>query len=172
VDLAQEIFFKAHRHMHAFRGDAKLSTWLYTVTRNHCFSAIRKMAADPVEAGESVPLGLRDINAAQPDHDIERGQLSRLLWQMLDATLDPLEARIMILHYGYEMPLAAITRRLALSNPSGAKGYIVNARRKLSATIRRRALTRDLNRSPRATVIALDRSPDGIEFAAQQQSAA
>ena len=152
VDLAQEIFFKAHRHIHAFRGDARLSTWLYAITRNHCLSAIRKMAADPVVLGESVPFGLRDLNAARPDNDIERGQLSCRLWQMLNAALDPLEARVMVLHYGYEIPLAAITRRLALSNPSGAKGYIVNARRKLSATIRRHALTRDLNRNPRATV--------------------
>jgi hypothetical protein len=36
------------------------------------------------------------------------------------------------------VPLATITRQLALDNPSGAKAYIVNARRKLQAVIKRR----------------------------------
>jgi RNA polymerase sigma factor (sigma-70 family) len=148
VDLAQEIFFKAYRHMNAFRGDSRLSTWLYAITRNHCLSFIRKRAADPVEAGESVPVGLRDFTAAQPDRDIEAAQLNRRVWQVLNAALDPLEVRVMTLHYGYEMPLSAITQKLGLSNPSGAKAHIVNARRKLSAVIRRRSLTRDLTRGP------------------------
>jgi RNA polymerase sigma-70 factor (ECF subfamily) len=157
VDLAQEIFFKAHRHLRAFRGDARLSTWLYAITRNHCLSSIRKMASDPVETGESVPPGLRDPMAAEPDRDIERAQLGRRMRQMLTFALDPLEARVMTLHYGYEMPLAAITKRLALTNPSGAKAYIVNARRKLSAVIRRRAITGDLEHNLRTRVIALNK---------------
>jgi hypothetical protein len=49
--------------------------------------------------------------------------------------------RVMALHYGHEVPLAAITRQLSLDNPSGAKAYIVNARRKLQAVIRRRGLS-------------------------------
>jgi len=44
----------------------------------------------------------------------------------------------MTLHYGHDVPLATITRELALDNPSGAKAYIVNARRKLQGVLRRR----------------------------------
>ena len=51
-----------------------------------------------------------------------------------------MEARVMALHFGYEVPLAAITQQLALSNPSGAKAYVVNARRKLNSAIKRRAV--------------------------------
>ena len=142
VDLAQDVFFKAYRHIHSFRGDARLSTWLYAVTRNHCFNAVKKMAADPVEAGESVSPGLRDLRVAEPSRDIEREQLNRCLRQMLNAILEPIEARVLILHHAYDLPLAAITQRLGLSNPSGAKAYIVNARRKLNAMINRHALTR------------------------------
>jgi hypothetical protein len=35
--------------------------------------------------------------------------------------------------------LATITQRLDLSNPSGAKAYVVNARRKLNIVLQRRA---------------------------------
>ena len=38
----------------------------------------------------------------------------------------------MTLHYVHEFTLPVITRRLMLSNRSGAKAYIVSARRKFS----------------------------------------
>jgi hypothetical protein len=37
----------------------------------------------------------------------------------------------MLLHYGEELPLSAVSRMLGLTNKSGAKAYIVSARRKL-----------------------------------------
>jgi RNA polymerase sigma factor (sigma-70 family) len=138
-DLTQEVFFKAYRHRHGFRGDARFSTWLYAITRNHCLSALKKLA-DPADAGETIPLRLRDVSAIQPDIQMERKQTHSEMWRMIGATLEPLEARVMALHYGYEWPLAAITQRLELSNPSGAKAYVVNARRKLNQVLQRRAL--------------------------------
>jgi RNA polymerase sigma factor (sigma-70 family) len=140
LDLAQEVFLKAHRHIHGFRGDSRLSTWLYSITRNHCLSSLRKLATDPVETGEIVPLRLRDMSAMPPDAAIERGQLCQEMWRVMTSTLEPLEVRVMALHYGYDMPLAAITERLALSNPSGAKAYVVNARRKLNSVLERRGM--------------------------------
>jgi RNA polymerase sigma-70 factor (ECF subfamily) len=35
-DLAQETFVRAYRHIRSFRGEAKLSTWLYRIAYN-CF---------------------------------------------------------------------------------------------------------------------------------------
>jgi RNA polymerase sigma-70 factor, ECF subfamily len=147
LDLAQEVFFKAYRHARSFRGDARFSTWLYAITRNHCLTFIKKMAADPVALGECMPPGLRDLTM-EPDRDIERDQMNRRMWQIIDSTLEPLEARVIALHYGYEIPLATITRKLELSNPSGAKAYVVNARRKLSRVIQRRGLTSGLTTVP------------------------
>jgi RNA polymerase sigma factor (sigma-70 family) len=148
LDLTQEVFFKAYRYKHCFRGDSSLSTWLFAITRNHCLSAIRKRASDPVELGETMPPRLRDSSVIEPEREIERERLSGRLRQMLEATLEPLEARVMTLHYGYEMPLAVITTRLGLSNPSGAKAYVVNARRKLSKYIQRRRLDDSCTAAP------------------------
>ena len=138
LDLAQEIFFKAYRHRNGFRGDSRFSTWLYVITRNHCLSSLKRIA-DPVDVGETVPIRLCDYSTPQPDKMMERKQRHQEMWQMIGATLEPMEARVMALHYGYELPLAAITERLALTNPSGAKAYVVNARRKLNLVIKRRA---------------------------------
>ena len=41
----------------------------------------------------------------------------------------------MLLHYGQEMPLNTVSRILGLTNKSGAKAYIVSARRKLTAAM-------------------------------------
>lgn len=140
-DLRQEVFFKAYRHRRSFRGDSRFSTWLYAIARNHCLSALKRIG-DPADSGEPVPPRLRDITAVQPDVLVERQQRHREMWRMIAATLEPMEARVMTLHYGFELPLAVITQRLALRNPSGAKAYVVNARRKLNGAIKRRKLCR------------------------------
>lgn len=137
LDLAQEVFFRAHRHRNSFRGDSKFSTWLYAITRNHCLSWIRKIA-DPVDAAEIVPIRLRDSSTTPPDVAIEREQRHQEMWRVIGTALEPTEARVMTLHYGYDLPLAAITQQLALTNPSGAKAFVVNARRKLNRVIKRR----------------------------------
>ena len=38
-DLAQEVFLKIHRGLPYFRGDARLSTWIYRVVQNVCFQS-------------------------------------------------------------------------------------------------------------------------------------
>lgn len=46
-DVAQETFLRVHRGLPYFRGDAKLSTWIYRIVSNVAFEARRR-----VEAGE------------------------------------------------------------------------------------------------------------------------
>jgi hypothetical protein len=59
--------------------------------------------------------------------------------KMWNEILDETERRVMTLHYVDEMPLQVVTRLLGLKNVSGAKTYVVSARRKLkTAVIRRR----------------------------------
>lgn len=36
-DLAQDVFLKIHRGLPYFRGDARLSTWIYRIVSNVCF---------------------------------------------------------------------------------------------------------------------------------------
>jgi len=47
------------------------------------------------------------------------------------------EARVMTLHYAEELPLDAVTQLLKLDNASGAKAYIVSAKRKLARAVSR-----------------------------------
>lgn len=136
-DLAQEIFLKAYRHRHAFRGDARLSTWLYAIARNHCLTAIRKPEADMLRFDSAALFTLRDDRGMAPDRAAEQNELAARLLRLMSRILEPIEVRVMTLHYAHEVPLAAITRDLDLRNPSGAKAYIVNARRKMLGLLRR-----------------------------------
>src|SRR6476661_2717174 len=38
-DLAQEVFLKVHRGLPYFRGEARLSTWIYRIAQNVCLQA-------------------------------------------------------------------------------------------------------------------------------------
>lgn len=48
-DLTQEVFIKAYCNIGTFDLDrgVKFSTWLYTIARNHCISALRRNSGEP-----------------------------------------------------------------------------------------------------------------------------
>ena len=137
ADLSQEIFLSVHKHLDSFRGAAKFSTWLYTITRNHCRNKWRSAQAIPEQPMD--PLMEAAAADSTPDaySQIESAEHANQLKQLIQEALEPTEQRVMTLHYVDEMPLESITRLLGLTNASGAKAYIVSARRKLSAAVSR-----------------------------------
>jgi RNA polymerase sigma-70 factor, ECF subfamily len=46
-DLTQDVFMKIWKALPGYHGDASLSTWIYTITRNTCLTEIKKRAARP-----------------------------------------------------------------------------------------------------------------------------
>ena len=136
-DLAQAIFVKVQRNIRSFRGDAKVSTWLYSITRSECMNFLRKRSRQEQPAPEEqLDANLPDVDPG-PDESLDRLRSARLVRALLDQTLDETERHVFTLHFGDDMPLDAITSLLGLENRSGAKAYIVSARRKLAAAVRR-----------------------------------
>ncbi|GAA4106144.1 RNA polymerase sigma factor [Aquimarina addita] len=41
-DIAQEVFVEVYNSIHTFKGNSKLSTWIYRITTNKCLEFIRK----------------------------------------------------------------------------------------------------------------------------------
>ena len=134
ADLAQDVFLKAHRHLDSFKAASRFSTWLYRIVRNESFNRLQR-AAPPTDSGEV----LADIATleAGPEELADRSERDQALREFLTATLDRLERTVFVLHYGEGMQLDAITRLLRLENASGAKAYIVSARRKLAKATQR-----------------------------------
>jgi len=134
-DLAQEILLRAFRNLGSYRGECRFSTWLYVIARNLCMSAIQKRANEPVWVVKTNATDYPDTTSVDVHTAVETEQVRRRSWRFILDTLDKTEARVMMLHYGQEMPLNAVSRMLGLTNKSGAKAYIVSARRKLNAAI-------------------------------------
>ncbi len=131
ADLAQDVFLKAHRNLESFRGTAQFGTWLYSIARNEAINRSKKPNRE--ESDEA----LIEMPALDPTPEAmaSENSTSRRLHRFLHSTLDDTERAVFTLHYGDELPLDAITRLLRLENSSGAKAYIVSAKRKLARAV-------------------------------------
>jgi RNA polymerase sigma-70 factor (ECF subfamily) len=137
VDLAQDVLVKASASLDTFRADSKITTWLYVIVRNRWRDELRARGARPRAApedhmGDAEPMAESDAIAS-----LEARDARVVVRQLMDRALDEMEKRVMTLHYGHEMRLDAITAALGLTNASGAKAYIVSAKRKLSLAVKR-----------------------------------
>lgn len=133
LDLAQEILLRAYRNLDHYRGECRFSTWLYVIARNLCMTALQKRASEPVWAAKAIPVDLPDLSCADIQQTVEMEESRAKGWRFILDTLDRTEAQVMLLHYGRELPLNTVSRMLGLTNKSGAKAYIVSAKRKLNA---------------------------------------
>jgi len=135
ADLAQDILLRAYENLDSFRGQARFSTWLYTVTRNHCLNDASRRIARRERQTDSLEFEIPEDDRF--DLRLEDDQQVALARKMIQETLDETEQRVMTLHYAEEIPLDAITRLMGLDNKAGAKAYIVSARRKLATAVSR-----------------------------------
>ena len=73
-EAAQEAFLRAHRGLAGFRGDAKLSTWLYAITSRVCLTRLGSGERRIVRSSEDVLARLPD-GYADPAARVERQEL-------------------------------------------------------------------------------------------------
>src|SRR5690349_9559971 len=76
-EIAQEVFLRAHRAMAEFRGEARLSTWLYAIVSRLCLNRLES----PDRRVARGDAALADIAAATPDAaaEAERAELDAAL---------------------------------------------------------------------------------------------
>jgi RNA polymerase sigma-70 factor (ECF subfamily) len=55
-DLTQEVFLRVNRGLPDFKGDAKLSTWIYRIATNVATDRIRSRSSQESRSGKAVPL--------------------------------------------------------------------------------------------------------------------
>jgi RNA polymerase sigma-70 factor (ECF subfamily) len=135
-DLAQDIFLKVYRNLDSFRGNSKFSTWLFAVARNQCMDRVKSPSLDLDPGGEDTLAALPDLSHVDVQTALEEESSIEAMRTLIRTALDETEQKVMMLHYGHDYTLPSVTRLLGLQNASGAKAYVVSARRKLHGAIR------------------------------------
>ena len=106
-DMAQEVFVQVFKAVGTFRGDSKLSTWIYRIAVNLCKNRVKYLkrrhseAQDEYEAlAERSPMtagsGVTSGDVARPDHMVEGLQLERVV-QVCITELEPDFREVLIL---------------------------------------------------------------------------
>src|SRR5437764_12214887 len=97
-EIAQEVFLRVHRAVEDFRGEAKLSTWLYAITSRLCLNRLasgeRRMAREGEESLERLRAD------ADPAAHAERGELEAALQRAITAL--PEERRVVAVLRDFE----------------------------------------------------------------------
>ncbi|MEO8312558.1 MAG: RNA polymerase sigma factor [Caldimonas sp.] len=93
-DVLQEAYLSAYRHLPAFRGEARLSTWLTRIVINQALGRLRARRRDNVvgllddrPAGSTPPTeqAMDEDPGASPETGAMRAELRRLLEAKIDA---------------------------------------------------------------------------------------
>lgn len=145
-EVAQDVFLSLYRSLGNFRGDAKLSTWIYRVVVNHCknkrlYRNRRRMDRhEPLEgksAGEDDGLE-RQIPADQPDTDAAtyRAEAEELVHEALQR-LDEEQRRIIVLRDIQDLSYEEIGDILNL-NKGTVKSRLHRARAQLAGILSER----------------------------------
>jgi len=92
-EVAQEAFLRAHRAIGSFRGEAKLSTWLYGIASRLCLNRLAGGERRLVRGGEAELERLAE-SGADPAADLERSEVEQALHRAI-AEL-PEERRIVV----------------------------------------------------------------------------
>lgn len=134
LDLAQEILLAAYRNLDSYRGRSPFAGWMWAIARNRCLNELRRPR---LLGDDEVDLDGLPSPARGPDRDLEETLDEERLVALIRDTLDPLEQQALRLRCFERMPVDAITRALAITEASGARGVLQRARRKLRAALER-----------------------------------
>lgn len=97
-DATQEVFVKMLKHANQFHGDAKLSTWLFSITANWCRDYLRKSDNKAKEA-EEVLISLPAPSELAPDRNLERREDEQRVQRALGALTHEQREAILLSRY-------------------------------------------------------------------------
>src|SRR5919199_1039643 len=95
-DQTQEVFYKVFTRISGFRHRASFSTWLYTLTRNHCFSVRQQRVSRRHQSLDDINEALIESYISYDDMTLDER------WRIAEKTLSRLsEQHLQILQNRY-----------------------------------------------------------------------
>jgi RNA polymerase sigma-70 factor (ECF subfamily) len=111
-EVAQDIFIKAYRSLADFKGTAKFSTWLYTITTTTCITFLRKKRLDVQSLdNEKVFASADNIDGGINANQVEQKSRINMVNEAIKL-LNPDDAQVIILFYKGEQTLEEIAQIL------------------------------------------------------------
>jgi RNA polymerase sigma-70 factor (ECF subfamily) len=97
-DILQNVFVKVWTHLHQFREEAHIQTWLYRITHNETLGFLRRL-----RLRKFFPLTTGSHKSTQTDFFAGYGEAERLFYEAIDM-LPPRQK--MVFHYKYFQKLS------------------------------------------------------------------
>jgi RNA polymerase sigma-70 factor, ECF subfamily len=127
-DLAQEVFLKLWRALPRYDGRAKLSTWIYAITRNAAISALRARRRTVSLSDAAVEAEVEGL-AAEPATASEDEQLRRRI-----GALPEKQRQAITLYYLDERPVDEVAEMMGMP-VNTVKTHLHRARASLAAAL-------------------------------------
>jgi RNA polymerase sigma-70 factor (ECF subfamily) len=136
-ELAQSAFLKAYNNLGTFRGDAKFSTWFYTIVSSLCLSHLRKKKQQIASLDDEHVFARADnFDSGSRANQVEARSKAQMVRLALDM-LSPPDAQVLNLFYQGEQSLEEIGRIMEI-DANTAKVRLHRARQKLKQVLETR----------------------------------
>jgi RNA polymerase sigma-70 factor (ECF subfamily) len=160
-DLVQETFLNAYRGFKDFRGDAQISTWLYTIASRACLRMRRKKKGEPereLSLEEFVPTSEGEfrlqipVDGLSPEEAFQNKELRQALDQAIEKL--PKKYRMVLVLRDMEGLSAKEVGAVMGLNERAVKSRLHRARLFVRRELSARGITEGLSEESRATTPA------------------
>jgi RNA polymerase sigma-70 factor (ECF subfamily) len=146
-DMAQEVFVQVFKAVGTFRGDSKLSTWIYRIAVNLCKNRLKYLTRRKSEvqveyevaeerAELAVSRGATQSDLSRPDQLVEGYQLEHLVERAI-AEMDPDFREILVLRDIEDLSYEELSQITGLADGT-VKSRLHRARAMLKAAVERK----------------------------------
>jgi RNA polymerase sigma-70 factor (ECF subfamily) len=129
-EVAQDVFIKLFKSLNSFKGDSKLSTWVYRVTYNACLDQIKKNKRHRI----AVPIDNYNYNKIDTIDNALEGLIKEEKQQLIRACVNKLpedSSAIITLFYFDELSLEEISGITGIESNT-VKVKLFRARKRLA----------------------------------------
>jgi RNA polymerase sigma-70 factor (ECF subfamily) len=109
-EVAQDVFIKAYRSLADFKGTAKFSTWLYTITTTSCITFLRKKKLEVHSLDNEKVFAVADnLDSGMRANQLEQKSKVNMVNEAIKM-LNPDDAQVITLFYKGEQTLEEIAQ--------------------------------------------------------------
>ena len=133
-EISQDVFIKIFKSLHKFKGDSKLSTWVYKITYNSCLDKLKQYKKEYVK----VPIDEFTENKVQVLDNALENMIIENRKQMIQNCINKLpgdDGFLLTLYYFEELSLDEISKIVGLTS-NNVKVKLFRSRKKLASILR------------------------------------